>query len=336
MSNLDAVKKVMLYQKDKSGFVKEPTVKEMADLVVLVLDAVKTIQDSIETKRLDIDKKYSQPVENTLAKLKTESESLHNQVVKEINTLISQGEDVLSQTTQQVREQVRQAIAEIQNGEDGIVSDEEIERAASIAYSMLELPDFDALISTQITSNGEAVRDALELLQGDNRYKVEIADVKGLADALNDLAKIRTANGGTIGKQQVYNFIRQAIADGTITGGTGGGHTIEDEGTLLTQRTNLNFVGAGVTVTDDAGNDATVVTIPGGGMTVTIPTGSINSSNTTYVSITEPKIIVTDYGTLVNEAIMQVAGIAGFTYTGTGPYNISVPMAPNNFIIVYS
>lgn len=48
-------------------------------------------------------------------------------------------------------------------------------------------------------------------------------------------------------------------------GGTGGGHTIEDEGTPLTQRTNLNFVGAGVTVTDDAGNDATVVTIPGGG-----------------------------------------------------------------------
>jgi hypothetical protein len=29
----------------------------------------------------------------------------------------------------------------------------------------------------------------------------------------------------------------------------------------------LNFVGAGVTVTDDAGNDQTDVTIPGGGFT---------------------------------------------------------------------
>jgi len=46
------------------------------------------------------------------------------------------------------------------------------------------------------------------------------------------------------------------------SGGGGGGHTIEDEGTPLTQRTNLNFVGAGVAATDDAGNDATVVTIP--------------------------------------------------------------------------
>lgn len=49
--------------------------------------------------------------------------------------------------------------------------------------------------------------------------------------------------------------------------GGGSGHTIEDEGTPLTARTNLNFVGAGVTVTDDSGNSATVVTIPGGGGT---------------------------------------------------------------------
>lgn len=44
----------------------------------------------------------------------------------------------------------------------------------------------------------------------------------------------------------------------------GAGHTIEDEGTGLTTRTKLNFVGVGVTVTDDAGDDASVVTIPGG------------------------------------------------------------------------
>lgn len=47
--------------------------------------------------------------------------------------------------------------------------------------------------------------------------------------------------------------------------GTGGGHVIQDEGVSLTQRTNLNFVGAGVVASDDAGNDATVITIPGGG-----------------------------------------------------------------------
>ena len=40
------------------------------------------------------------------------------------------------------------------------------------------------------------------------------------------------------------------------------GHTIQDEGTPLTTRTNLNFVGAAVTVTDGgAGPDSTIVTI---------------------------------------------------------------------------
>jgi len=45
-------------------------------------------------------------------------------------------------------------------------------------------------------------------------------------------------------------------------GGGGSGHVIEDEGTPLTARSKLNFVGAGVTATDDAGDDASVVTIP--------------------------------------------------------------------------
>ncbi len=42
----------------------------------------------------------------------------------------------------------------------------------------------------------------------------------------------------------------------------GSAHVIQEEGTPLTARANLNFVGGGVTATDDAGNDATVVTIP--------------------------------------------------------------------------
>ncbi len=42
-----------------------------------------------------------------------------------------------------------------------------------------------------------------------------------------------------------------------------GGHIIEDEGTPLAQRTNLNFTGSGVSVADSGGK--TVVTISGGG-----------------------------------------------------------------------
>lgn len=45
----------------------------------------------------------------------------------------------------------------------------------------------------------------------------------------------------------------------------GAAHIIQDEGTPLASRTYLNFVGAGVTVTDDAGNDQTDITISAGG-----------------------------------------------------------------------
>lgn len=44
-------------------------------------------------------------------------------------------------------------------------------------------------------------------------------------------------------------------------GSSSGGHTIQDEGISLSQRTKLNFVGEGVIVTDDSVNDTTIVTI---------------------------------------------------------------------------
>lgn len=50
----------------------------------------------------------------------------------------------------------------------------------------------------------------------------------------------------------------------TLTPHAGGaaGHVIEDEGSDMTARTHLDFQGAGVSLSDDAGNDRTVVTIP--------------------------------------------------------------------------
>lgn len=59
------------------------------------------------------------------------------------------------------------------------------------------------------------------------------------------------------------NAIYNQLENGTY------GHTIEDEGTPLTDRGTLNFVGAGVAVTDDSGNGKTVVTINAGGDALT-------------------------------------------------------------------
>jgi len=212
MSKLDTVKKVMLYQKDKTGFVKEPSMSEMADLVVLVLSQIKVIENAIKAGRLD----GKTPIPNVDYLSKDGALAL---ITKGVNDALAKVDSTLTTKSAQIDADVRASLERIRDGKDGIVSEEEIQRAAEVAFSMLELPDFDTLVTTHITSSGEAIRDALELLSGEDRYKVQIADIDGLTDALNTLSTIRTANGGTIGKQQVYNFIRQAIADGTITSG---------------------------------------------------------------------------------------------------------------------
>lgn len=76
---------------------------------------------------------------------------------------------------------------------------------------------------------------------------------------------------------QYHNDARHALIDHSGlpgVGGGGSGHVIEDEGVPLATRGSLNFVGSGVAVTDDLGNDATVVTISGGGA------GAVTSVNT--------------------------------------------------------
>lgn len=64
--------------------------------------------------------------------------------------------------------------------------------------------------------------------------------------------------------------------------GSGGGHEIQDEGVAETQRAALNFVGAGVSVADDSGNDATVVTISGGGSGAISTSTAVTAGNLTY------------------------------------------------------
>ena len=75
---------------------------------------------------------------------------------------------------------------------------------------------------------------------------------------------------GTSGGNYVPNHliagsnITITSSSGSITlAASGGGHVIQDEGVPRTNRGNLNFVGAGVAVTDDAGNNATIATISG-------------------------------------------------------------------------
>lgn len=110
----------------------------------------------------------------------------------------------------------------------------------------------------------KATEDGLEFtVQPDTGVQTVTGDGVDNTDADNPILSFPIASEveftpyGTIAATDVQGAIEELLDEMP----SGSGHTIQDEGTPLTQRTNLNFVGSAVTVTDDSGGDATVVTI---------------------------------------------------------------------------
>ena len=139
-------------------------------------------------------------------------------------------------------------VATIRDGRDGVdgkdaeITQEVIDEVARLAAQVIELPDFNTLVEERIVANPVAVVDALNLLPADERPGIDV--IKGLRERLDEIIQYAArASGGTIGKQQVYNWIRQAVSDGTIP--AGGGFIIETPvGTI--DGSNLVFTVSGV------------------------------------------------------------------------------------------
>lgn len=125
-----------------------------------------------------------------------------------------------------------------QNGKDGVdgVNADE----ATIIQNVT------TTVTDQLNTEMDSVRKYVQK-QGSRTY------------AMSELSDTHSATPG-------QTMVKQA--DGSwapATGGSGSGHVIQDEGVSLTTRGKLNFVGAGVTVTDGgAGPDSTIVTITTG------------------------------------------------------------------------
>lgn len=73
----------------------------------------------------------------------------------------------------------------------------------------------------------------------------------------------RGAGSGAGDMQEITLGTNLSMSGTTINAAGGSGHTIQDEGTPLTARTALNFIGAYVSVADNSGNNSTDVTITG-------------------------------------------------------------------------
>jgi hypothetical protein len=170
----------------------------------------------------------------------------------------------------------REALTQIKNGADGrdgkdaVISDDLVERIVVEAAGRITLPE----VTTIIEQEPWAIRDALELLRDENR--LDKSAIRGLED-YDELRKLanqpKVIQGGTIGKNQVFAFIREAVSDGTIP--TGSGDTFETVSKNLdATNATLNYTGANLTSIEYASGVVKTLNYAGDNLTTVVLSGS--------------------------------------------------------------
>lgn len=114
------------------------------------------------------------------------------------------------------------------------------------------------------------------------------------------------------------NIVRQ-IVDEAVAGLST--ITIEDEGTPVTQRSTINFVGSGVSVADTGGKTVVTISTGGGSTASETPTGTVDGSNSSFTFVTTPLFIITETGVYIEN----------FGYTLTG-LTVTMDIPPASFI----
>ena len=197
----------------------------------------------------------------------------------------------------------------VENGKDAEVTTAMLEGIVAEVISRIELPDLEQVVTTAITTEPTAIRNSLELLNDEERLAQSAID-----NLPEDLQKIRDAivalprGGNGIGKNQVYNFIKEAVADGTIPAGGGGGGAVDSVNTRTGAVTGLAENSDLVAHTSSTANPHSVTKAQVGLSNVpnTDFTASIATKQDTLVSATNIKTI--NGNTILGAGDIEIAG----------------------------
>lgn len=140
----------------------------------------------------------------------------------------------------------------------------------------------------------------------------QLTGVTGLPSQTSNNGKLLTTNGSNASWTAIKTINSNSLLGSGDISITGSGHTIKDEGTPLTARTNLNFKGTAVTATDNSGADSTDVTInlPSTGSGLNLGTWDTSGTFTTGVrfSASGDKVLLPTATTAQRTAITPLAG----------------------------
>lgn len=191
---------------------------ELAQVVIHTLGAVKTIERAIDSGQLDIGKTLKKQID---AEVKAGKSSIQA-VVSKIDSVVAEGKSKTTKLNKDVEDAINllnTKIESLENGKDAEVTEEHIRQAAVLASEMVALPDFDLMTQTAVTANGGAIRDALEVLQGDDRLSIDaISGTETWKQEFADLVKRGLVNGGGgFGPNTVLKMIQEHAGNGLVS-----------------------------------------------------------------------------------------------------------------------
>jgi hypothetical protein len=235
------------------------------DDIEQVLKGVLAIMSSFKKDNQKLNKETTEIVENLFTKIVNEHDKIVSRITKDTEDTKEEVNSKLEETVKQIKSLMEEVKAmKPKDGKDGLDADEDL--IVDKVLEKIKLPEYEQFI---LDEKGEQIIKEINTLPTTEEYQIDASHIKNLPKA-----EVKANGGGWRNLYQMHDVEIDTPTDNQVltydsasntwkneNGGTGGGHTIQDEGTPLTQRTNLNFVGSGVAVTDDAGNDATVVTI---------------------------------------------------------------------------
>lgn len=169
--------------KQNPDMIKPLTNEELADLLLIVLGYIKETDAAVKQGVLKGDKGedgYTPQPDKDYMSLRSQKQWI---------------QEMFDRALIKVRREIQNG-RDGRDGKDAVVTEEQIQRAAELAFQMIQLPDFDTLI----TQEPQAIRNALELLQDDERLDAKA--IKGLNERLDEATRTAamanaTAAGGT-------------------------------------------------------------------------------------------------------------------------------------------
>ena len=118
---------------------------------------------------------------------------------------------------------------------------------------------------------------------------------------------------------------------GYFTAGGGGAHVITEEGGAgLTARTNLNFIGASVTATDNAGTDSTDITVTSGAGDVVGPASAVDENLAAFDTATGK--LIKDSGVLTSDVSGAVSASHARSHAITGTSDHTSSATPGQML----